>query len=147
MTKWARLCRALVNSEMELYFLALEMVYLPSTTYDHNPLLERYKNSKPRYGIKPFRFKKIWHLHTDFITSIQDRWNLAGYSPNPLILLQMKIVNIKFFLKWWTFNIFRNIQQNLKDIGDKLISQESKLQTSGSLKDSVELHILRAMQK
>ncbi|KAF5194241.1 hypothetical protein FRX31_016172, partial [Thalictrum thalictroides] len=71
----------------------------------------------------------MWTTHEDFKDFIKHNWSLTGFSPQPLLALEIKIRNIRAQLKRWNKEVFGNIHKNIQFLEDAITRLEFKLIT------------------
>ena len=81
---------------------------------DHYPifLLANPINSKKNY---PFRFEKMWTLHSNLETLIKEWWGIK-VEGTTMFRVATKLKNVKKNIKIWNKNTFGNIFKNKKNI-------------------------------
>lgn len=90
-TKWAQLDRFLVNNGWGIRCTKWRVDHLERKGSDHAQSMMRPWKNQPTWNGKLFRYKRIWSMHEDFRDFVKRHWHSAGYSPCPMIMLDMKI--------------------------------------------------------
>eukprot|EP00253_Pinus_taeda_P029800 PITA_29800 len=116
----SRLDRFLVSESLLLDGTVVESNILPSGGSDHWPISLMVEiPGTPRN--KPFRFKKFWIEHPNFLTMVETWWSEPlDEEGSKMFNLQKKLKNIKLRLKDWNKTVFGNIFQEKAIIEQKL---------------------------
>ncbi|RYR07490.1 hypothetical protein Ahy_B05g074848 [Arachis hypogaea] len=97
--------RGLCNLEWQIRFPNSNIKHLPSFRSDHSPLYLHF--SPPNHGNdhrRPFRFMVAWLTHPNFSNIVNNNWN-------PASSWSECIFNFQNVVKFWNFNVFRNIHK------------------------------------
>ncbi|XP_026416967.1 uncharacterized protein LOC113312428 [Papaver somniferum] len=73
----------------------------------------------------PFRFQQMWLTHPSFLQVVIDSWN-EDIIGNPIFIFMNKLKRLKNILKTWNWEIFGNVQENLKKVEDKVMEETIK---------------------
>lgn len=106
---WQRLDRVLINPEWYQLFPISKIVHTNRSVSDHCGLLLSMEQNEQR-GPTPFRFQNMWLLHEDFSRIVQNNWSQPVTEKGMLKKLQVKMIRLKKYLKWWNKYIFGNVE-------------------------------------
>ncbi|XP_026396268.1 uncharacterized protein LOC113290895 [Papaver somniferum] len=73
----------------------------------------------------PFRFQQMWLTHLSSLKVVIDSWN-EDITGNPIFIFMNKLKRLKKVLKTWKWEIFGNVQENLKKVEDKVMEETIK---------------------
>lgn len=126
----SRLDRFLISESILVDGITVESDILPSGGSDHWPIsLIVEIQGTPRN--KPFRFKKFWLEHPNFLTMVGKWWSEPLEEiGSKMFLLQKKLKIIKNRIKEWNKTVFGNIFQE-KIILENKLEQIQKEGTEG----------------
>ncbi|XP_075103646.1 uncharacterized protein LOC142178220 [Nicotiana tabacum] len=115
---WARLDRALANSEWIQAFAATSIENLVRTSSDHSPLLISISNpqTEPK---KYFRFLDFWTKQQGFMQVVEDAWKIQ-VEGGPMWKFYLKLKNVCKRLSYWSNNTIGNIFDKNKELQSKL---------------------------
>ncbi|XP_062021063.1 uncharacterized protein LOC133737552 [Rosa rugosa] len=119
-----RLDRGFQSPQWRNWYPCSRVVTLPPVESDHSPLLIEVSPEKRVFwkSTKRFRFKEMWHGHSDCMSIIQKGW-LQPLSGNGKLQVGMKIGHTSQDLMHWYQHVFdaqkgemRIIQEKLNDL-------------------------------
>ncbi|XP_026416624.1 uncharacterized protein LOC113312071 [Papaver somniferum] len=73
----------------------------------------------------PFRFQQMWLTHPSFLQMVIDSWN-EDITGNLIFIFMNKLKRPKKILKIWNWEVFGNVQENLKKDEDKVMEETIK---------------------
>lgn len=124
--KWAQLDRALISMAFSASFPLENFEYIKRKTSDHSPLVVTLSQRAPRCGPSPFMFQKMWYMHESFQNFVKEVWYRPVYGLG-LIKLAAKLKHTKIELRGWNNFVFGQVDQNIKELEDRLELLESQL--------------------
>ncbi|XP_026448145.1 uncharacterized protein LOC113348541 [Papaver somniferum] len=85
---------------------------LPREVYDHSPLIGYpFVNTRPRRA--PFRVKKMWFGHPDFMRMVQESWSIRIVGV-PAFIYPQKLKRLKIAMNLRNQEVFGNVNVMLK---------------------------------
>ena len=105
-----RLDRVLTNSHWKLLFEETNVLHLPRTSFNHNPILVNTNPIPFNYGQRPFRLETIWFTDPSFLGIIKDSWHAH------LDDISLAIQTFTQRVKMWNRNAFGNIFHKKKRV-------------------------------
>lgn len=74
-----------------------------------------------RKRIPLFRYKRIWSTNEGFKDFVKSHWETIGYSPDLMVMLDMKIRQIKQSMRWWNRNVFGDVVNRAREAEERVI--------------------------
>ncbi|KAH0766277.1 hypothetical protein KY285_002148 [Solanum tuberosum] len=140
---WARLDRALANSEWIQMFSESSVEHLVRTGSDHAPMLISTSNSL-REPKKYFRFLDFWTEHEGFMQVVEDAW-IIHVEGSPMWKFHLKLKNVCKSLSHWSRNTIGNIFDKTKELQSKLEMLEKNCLTNNSEANRMEYNCTNAL--
>ncbi|KAH0773047.1 hypothetical protein KY290_010184 [Solanum tuberosum] len=140
---WARLDRALANSEWIQSFSESSVEHLVRTGSDHAPMLISTSNSL-REPKKYFRFLDFWTEQEGFMQVVEDAW-VIHVEGSPMWKFHLKLKNVCKSLSHWSRNTIGNIFEKTKELQSKLEMLEQNCLTNNSEANRMEYNCTNAL--
>ncbi|GJX99377.1 RNA-directed DNA polymerase, eukaryota [Tanacetum coccineum] len=135
-SKMSKLDRFLISEGLFDLFLNLSGLILHRHLSDHKPIFLR--ESYMDYGPTPFRLFHSWFLENDFVSVVEDAWNNAMvHDLNAMVFLKNKLKVLKHKLKAWSCQKRCKRELDRKELHDKLIDIDTRLDKGEGLHDDV----------
>ncbi|XP_074291253.1 uncharacterized protein LOC141618027 [Silene latifolia] len=123
--QWARLDRAMCNSEWRTYFAEGSLPHLVQNQSDHCPIILSTNGFAPIPKIlRPFRFQAAWMCHARFSEFVESNWS----NDQPLFPF---IHDFAARLQEWNKNTFHNIFARKRSLERRLLGVQRKLAHGG----------------
>lgn len=140
---WKRLDRVLVDLEWMKLFDSTSVDHLISTGSDHSPLISITKKVQ-REPIKYFRFLDLWTEEADFISIVEQAWNIKVCS-SPMQKFHIKLENTCKKLSEWSRNSIGNIFDKVNKLEKRVADTEMKILSDNSEANRAELNHTNAL--
>ncbi|KAF9609595.1 hypothetical protein IFM89_017690 [Coptis chinensis] len=85
----------------------------------HNPIVG-WNTQIPKPHNIPFRFRKVWISHKSLKDVVEASWNEPLYDV-PIRKVVKKLKRLKQKLKSWSFEVFGNHAQHLKQLEEEMV--------------------------
>ncbi len=123
-----RLDRALISNEWILHYKCSLSAQVRVGS-DHYPIFFSADQCFFKKNF-PFRFEKMWTLHPNLESLIQEWWNI-NVEGTALFRVAAKLKNVKKSIKFWNKTTFGNIFENKNKIVEELKDIQDKIQADG----------------
>ncbi|XP_074304974.1 uncharacterized protein LOC141639890 [Silene latifolia] len=123
--QWARLDRAMCNSEWRTMFAEGSLRHLMQNKLDHCPLIISTTGFAPIPKVlRPFRFQAAWMCHARFSEFVDSNWS----NEQPLFPFIHNFANL---LQEWNMNTFHNIFARKRSLERRLFGIQQRLSNRG----------------
>lgn len=119
-----RLDRVLINGMTAGIFPSLKVMHLPRVQSDHCPLLVTFSQMEQHHSF--FSFNPTWINHPDFMDFVSAHWRDEVHE-NPMVNVQLKLKNLRHLLKAWNWEVFRDFNQKICDLMQRIEAMEAAL--------------------
>ncbi|KAL8502780.1 hypothetical protein ACS0TY_021771 [Phlomoides rotata] len=126
----ARLDRVLVNDDFLDLWHSTSATVLPRVSSDHHPILLRLFATS-EHTIRPFHFQHMWTTHSSFLPMVSASWSLQITVGNPIHKVTQKLKRLKFTLKAWNRDTFRNIYVVMEEVAASLTAIQVEIVIMG----------------
>ncbi|XP_026448285.1 uncharacterized protein LOC113348651 [Papaver somniferum] len=104
--------------------------------------LAKFENWRPCRA--PFRVRKMWFLHGDFLRVVNESWNLSIHG-SPDFIFPYKLKRLKIAMKDWNLRIFGNVNSRLKQ--DQLRFETAALISDEDPSNTAKLNAMKDAMK
>lgn len=125
----SRIDRALINEKWAETWGDTGLRGLPRTISDHCALILQTKQTD--WGPKPFRFINSWMSHPHFKEVVTRSWNEGGIEGWGSYVFKGKLKRLKEELKRWNNDHFKNVDNNISLLREKIQRLDEKDDISG----------------
>ena len=113
---------------------------LPRHHSDHNPVVLSCKDYITT-GPLPFRFKRMWTLHENFLAFVDSIWNSESSSGSAMSVLTFKLKKLKRALKQWNVEIFGDVNARVEKAKEDLSNIQMDISSNGFSPEKLEAEI------
>ncbi|XP_012832503.1 PREDICTED: uncharacterized protein LOC105953389 [Erythranthe guttata] len=135
---WKRLDRILVSPSFHLSFPNLKVVHLERTLSDHAPLCVSFEQLLDSVRTR-FIFQRMWVDHSSFLEIVKKAWTIPVFG-SPSYIFQQKMHNVRRVLKRWNWEVFGDLQSNIKASQQTIQAFENELQQGSN--DEISGHLV-----
>lgn len=107
--------RALFSEDFANLWFSVQAEVLPRASSDHSPLMVRCL-TQAGGGPYQFRFLKMWSSHCSFMRLVTNSWNAKDESRCPIFKVMGKLKRLRFELRKWNREVFKNVDTRLQGI-------------------------------
>ncbi|GLT27312.1 hypothetical protein SLA2020_023190 [Shorea laevis] len=125
---WCKLDRALVNTAWICLLPNSTASFLNPGSSDHSPCLVKLDISTNRKP-KPFRFCDMWSKHEQFMSIVQEAWQIQVRGC-PMFVVVQKLKSVKGQLKGLHRNQFSDLQKKIADARTELETIQAQVAES-----------------
>lgn len=113
-----------MNGDAHVNLPEIRVKHLTRTASDHAPLLVQMTD-QPHFKGR-FLFQKMWIDHPDFMPLISNVWQ-SEVRGSPSYIVSEKLKRLRYILKKWNWEVFGNVQENIKSITLHIDELEAQL--------------------